>query len=81
MRKIYVKGPIGVNRLRREYSDRKDRGHAPDHSRPAGGKIIRTILQQLEDAGFIEKENSEGRKITPEGMSFLDGIAERVKGE
>ena len=79
LRKLYTKGPMGVNRLRREYSDRRDRGHKPDHSRPAGGKIIRKALQQLEDAGFIEKEEGEGRKITDEGRSFLDNIAKKVK--
>lgn len=79
LRKIYTKGPMGVNKLRREYSDRRDRGHKPDHSRPAGGKIIRVALQQLGEAGFIEKEEGEGRKITPQGQSFLDDIAEQVK--
>ncbi len=79
LRKIYTEGPIGVNRLRREYGDRKDRGHKPDHSRSAGGKIIRTALHQLEDLGFVEKEDGEGRKITDEGRSFLDNVAKRVR--
>lgn len=78
-RKIYKEGPIGVNRLRREYSDRRDRGHGPDHSRFAGGKIVRTIVQQLEDAGFLEKEEGEGRAVTPQGHSFLDNVAKTVK--
>ncbi len=79
LRKLYKDGPIGVNRLRREYSDRIDRGHKPDHSRQAGGKIIRTVLQQLEDAGLVEGIEGEGRGITPEGRSLLDGIAKQVK--
>ncbi len=79
LRKLYTEGPMGVNRFRREYSDKKDRGHKPDHSRPAGGKIIRTALQQLEEAGFVEKEDGDGRKITPEGTSFLDGVAKQIK--
>jgi len=79
LRKIYMKGPVGVNRLRREYSDRRDRDSAPDHSRPAGGKIIRVALQQLEDAGLVEKEESEGRKMTSEGQSFLDDLSKQVK--
>lgn len=77
--KIYKKGSMGVNRLRREYGDRKDRGHKPDHSRPASGKIIRTILQQLEEIGFLEMEEGVGRKITPDGRSFMDDIARKVK--
>ncbi len=79
LRKVYIDGPVGVNRLRREYSDRKDMGHAPDHSRPASGKIIRVALQQLEDAGFIGKEKGEGRKVTSEGRSFLDNISKKVR--
>lgn len=79
LRKIYVDGPKGINSLRREYSDRRDRGHKPDHSRLGGGKIIRTICQQLEEAGFLEEEEGKGRKITPEAQSFLDNLAKNLK--
>lgn len=79
LRKIYMKGPYGINSLRREYSSRKDRGHKPDHSRIAGGKIMRTIVQQLEETGFIENEEGEGRKITSKGQSFLDNLAKKIK--
>ncbi|MFQ6020503.1 MAG: 30S ribosomal protein S19e [Candidatus Aenigmatarchaeota archaeon] len=76
LRKIYLKGPIGVQRLRTAFGSRKRRGHKPAHHRKAGGKIIRLILQQLEAAGYIEKVEKprKGRKITPQGQRFVDKL-------
>lgn len=79
LRKIYTKGPLGVNTLRREFSTRKNRGHKPEKTYPASGKIIRTILMQLEELGYITKEDGEGRKITAKGQSFLDNLAHEIK--
>ena len=44
----------------------------------AGGNEIRKILQQLEKAGYIEKEKKGGRKITSKGTKFLDNTAKVV---
>lgn len=77
LRKVYKYGPLGVNKLRVAYGSKKNRGHAPSHFYPAGGKIIRTILQQLEKQGYIKKDvkaRHHGRSITPKGRSFLDKI-------
>ena len=81
LRRIYLDGPVGVSRLRSYYSARKRRGHKPAHSKKAGGKIIRTILQELEKIKLIEKveKPNKGRKITREGQSFLDKIAKNIK--
>jgi small subunit ribosomal protein S19e len=78
LRKIYTHGPIGVNKLKIKYGSRKNRGHKPERFYEASGKIIRTILQQLEQAGLItkgEKGVHKGRIVTPKGKSFLDRIA------
>src|SRR3989344_3840651 len=78
LRKIYLLGPIGTNKLRVKYSSRKNRGYAPEKTFRGSGKIIRTILQQLEGIGFIKKEEKDirkGRMITPQGKSFLDKLA------
>jgi len=48
LRKIYLKGPIGIMRLRSDYGGRLDRGMRPEHARRGGGSIIRKALQQLE---------------------------------
>lgn len=84
---IYKNNVIGVNKLRKHYGKRKVRGVKPEKHRKAGGKIIRTILQQLEEKGLIEKHTKEkegkkvvvGRKLSPKGVSFVDGIAKKVK--
>jgi len=86
LRKLYIHGPIGVERLRSMYGGRKDRGHKPEHHRKAGGSIIRKALQQLEAAGLVQKVTDAkghviGRTLTPEGRSLLDRIATEVKRE
>jgi small subunit ribosomal protein S19e len=75
MRKLYLLGPIGVNKLKRKYGGRKNRGHKPEKYFEGSGKIIRTILIQLEKAGLAEKKevkNHKGRVLTKKGKSFLD---------
>jgi len=82
LRKISLKGPIGVSKLRSVYSTKKNRGHKPERVCRASGKITRTILQQLEKAGFVkfaEKNVHKGRIITPKGTSFLDKLCKEVK--
>jgi small subunit ribosomal protein S19e len=37
--------------------------------------VIRTILQQLEEAGYVETAEGEGRRVTSEGRSMLDAAA------
>ena len=76
LRQIYKNEIVGVGSLRTRYGSRKNRGVRPEEFRKAGGKIIRTILQQLEKAGLIEKAGGKrkGRKLTLKGKSFLEGI-------
>lgn len=79
LRKVYTKGPIGTARLRREYGGRDDDGAAPFRSSKGSGSIIRTALQQLEEAGLVETVEGEGRRVTAEGRSFLDNAAHEVR--
>lgn len=83
LRKIYVNGVMGVERLRREYSNKKSRGAKPERVYKSGGKIIRTILQQAENAGFVEKrkEGKLGRQLTKKGLEFLNKIIEEIKSK
>ena len=81
LRNLYLRGPVGVERLRTKYGGRKDRGVRPEHFRKASGHIIRKILQQLEKAGLVERVDGKGRKITPKGQSLLDSLALRVLNE
>lgn len=81
LRKIYVHGPIGLERLRADYGGRKDFGVKPEHVVKAGGAIIRKALQQLEAAGLIETLKTQGRRITREGRKLLNEIAEELSKE
>ena len=76
LRQIYIKGVVGVERLRTRYGGKKERGQRRSEFRKGGGKIIRTILQQAEAAGFLEKvkEKKSGRKMTEKGKEFLENI-------
>lgn len=74
LRRIYIDGPVGIQHLRTYYGGLKHRGSKPEEFRRGSGKIIRTILQQFEKIGFIEKDKS-GRKITKKGRSYLDKLA------
>ena len=77
LRKVYLNGPIGTSKLKKVYTHKKNRGHKPEKTTLASGKIIRTILQQLEKAGYVLKEEKnvhKGRKISPKGKSLVDKI-------
>jgi len=78
LRRLYIDGPIGVSRLRTYYGKRKQHKRSKEKTKKASGKIIRTILQQLEKAGLVEKVEREGRRLTPKGRSLLDRIAFEV---
>jgi len=76
LRQLYINGVVGVGRLRTRYGGRKNRGMQPEEFRKGSGKIIRTILQQAEKAGFVEKVKAKrtGRKLTEKGTEFLNSI-------
>jgi len=79
LRSVYMDGPVGVEKLRTKYGSERRRGHQTEHFHKASGKIIRTCLQQLEEAGLVELEEGEGRAVTPEGQGFLDDLAYEVR--
>ncbi|MBI2208003.1 30S ribosomal protein S19e [Candidatus Woesearchaeota archaeon] len=81
LRQIYRKGPIGVSKLRTAYGGKKNRGYKTEHFYKGSGSILRKILQQLEAAGFVKKEEKnvhKGRVLTAAGKKFLDNIAAQI---
>jgi small subunit ribosomal protein S19e len=81
LRKVYVKGPIGLEHLRSEYGGRKDRGFKPEHTRKGSGAIIRNGLKQLEAAGLVNILKGKGRVVSPEGRKLLDLLSTELKKE
>ena len=78
LRRIYVDGPIGVERMRSVYGGMQNCGSKPSHFRKGSGSIARKVMQQLEAAGYIEKVTG-GRNVSAKGRKFLDNIAHSLK--
>ena len=81
LRNLYIHGPKGVERLRKVYGGRKNRGVKPEKKYKAGGKIIRTILQQLEKEGLVVKvmrSGRKGRQLTPKAVKLIDNTAHEI---
>ena len=81
LRKVFLKGPIGVAKLKHLYGGKKNRGHKPEQFREGSGNIARKILQQLEKAGYLKQEAKgvhKGRVLTPAGKKVLQTAAETL---
>jgi small subunit ribosomal protein S19e len=77
LRRVYVDGPLGVERMRSFYGGNKNRGSKPNAFRKGSGSILRKALQQLEAAGLVIHDKT-GRRVSPAGMAFLDNMAKEA---
>ena len=85
-RKLYVTKSknIGVGSLRSMFSKKERRGSQPPKTFRAGGKIIRELVIQLKNAGYIdnygkkEDETNSGLFLTKTGRSEMDKIASGI---
>ena len=82
LRKVADDGPVGVERLRRAYGDSTNGSTRyrvrPKNKTDGSGNIVRTALQQLEEAGYVETNEGRGRTVTGEGRTLLDETAEEL---
>jgi small subunit ribosomal protein S19e len=69
LRRLYIDGPVGVQRMRTAYGGKRDRGSSPFQFRKGGGSSLRKILQQLEAAGLVTKDKAGGASRWPGGPS------------
>ena len=81
LRKVYIHGPIGLEKLRADYGGRKGFTVKPNHASKAGGSNIRKTLQQLETAGLIQTTRPQGRRISPKGRKLLQEVSDTVTKE
>ena len=83
LRTVYVKGVIGVSKLRSKYGSKQKRGVRPEKFAKGGGKIIRTILQQATKAELIEhvKGKKAGRRLTKKGKEFLEALSTELSAK
>jgi len=85
LKQVQKKNIVGVNRLRVKYGSKKNRGYKPEKFKKASKKIIRTILQQCDKAGFTEiasavkgvRGKKPGRQLTSKGKEFLESIGDK----
>ena len=87
LRKVGRMGPVGVNHLSQAFGGPKNRGSAPNRATAGSRHVIRTSLQQLEDAGLVTVRRNAagtvtmGRILTPAGQKILDDVAHEVRPE
>lgn len=81
LRKVYVKGPIGTERLAAEFGGRRDGGSAPYHPRQGSRSVAREAMQQLESCGYLSKIEKRGRIVTAQGRKLLDKLATDILKE
>ena len=79
LRKVYLEGPIGTERMRAEFGGTRDRGVSPNRAKRGSGSVAREALQQLEAEGLVQSVKGEGRRITAAGQKLLDNVAHEVK--
>ena len=85
LRKVGRMGPVGVNHLSQAFGGPKNRGVAPNRATAGSRHVIRTSLQQLEDAGLVTVRRNAagtvnmGRILTAEGQKVLDAVAHEVR--
>ena len=85
LRKVGRMGPIGVNHLSQAFGGPKNRGSAPNRATAGSRHVIRTSLQQLEDAGLVTSRHNAagtvnmGRILTSAGQKLLDNVAHEVR--
>lgn len=81
LRKIYLEGPVGISRLRKEYGGGKPSGYGAAHHRAGGGAIIRNAVHGLEKLGLVEAIDKRGRVVTSAGMKKLDNLSTDILKE
>ena len=74
--KIEKYGPVGTNKLAKQYGGRKNRGHRPEKKYNASRNIIRKGIQQLEKSGLIKQVSTPkaGKVLTKEGKELLKKV-------
>tara|TARA_Y100000310_G_scaffold333802_1_gene412116 strand:- start:901 stop:1575 length:675 start_codon:yes stop_codon:yes gene_type:complete len=79
LRTIYKNGPVGVSKLRSKYGGAKNRGRKKHRFTKGSGKVLRVIVQQLEEKGYLKRaDKGKGRLVTSSGQSFLEKTASEV---
>ncbi len=73
LKKVEKFGPVGTNKLAKQYGGRKNRGHKTEVKYDGSRNIARKILQQLEAAGLIKQTTvpKAGKIVTKKGKEMI----------
>lgn len=77
-RHLYVR-PAGTNGLRKAFGCSKRKNMLRAHHSIASGGVIRYILKEFEKMEIVDKAQSGGRKLTPNGLRMCDRVANQLK--
>lgn len=77
-RKIYINGPIGIERLANSYGGTRDRGSKPNRVRKGSRAIVRNGIHQLVKAGLVLPYRNKGHIISPEGRKLIDNLSHKI---
>jgi len=75
LRKVYIYGPIGTEKLSAHFGGRVDKGSKPYHAWTGSRSIVRASLKQLESSGLVTPYKKNGRMISPKGQKMLDNAS------
>jgi small subunit ribosomal protein S19e len=78
LRKVYLQGPIGADKLSQTFGGTRDRGSKPNRAAKGSRSIARHSLKQLEVCGYVVPQKKLGRIVTPEGRRFVDNTSHEV---
>jgi small subunit ribosomal protein S19e len=78
LRKVYIRGPVGISRLAQEYGGRRDRGSAPYHAVSGSRSVAQEIVHQLERSGLLVPVKQRGRRLSPAGQSLLHKASREI---
>lgn len=77
MRKVYMRGPVGIEKLESAYGGSKQLAYFPKHHRDAGSSSIRNLLKGLEKAELVSRQPA-GRVLTPKGVALMDKVSKEI---
>jgi small subunit ribosomal protein S19e len=78
LRKVYINGPIGTEKLAAHFGGPVDKGSKPSHAWTGSRSIVRLSLQQLEASGLVTSQKKRGRMVSAQGQKLLDNASHAI---
>ena len=79
LRRLYIDGPVGVQRMRTAYGGKRDRGSSPFQFRKGGGLVPPEGPPAARGRRATWQRTRTGGASRSPGRSFLDGVAHGLR--